>query len=97
METPAHTLLLHLLRDMLDPRMVGKVSPNLHDILVITVCAVICGLEHWTQIEDLGKAREAWFRTFLELPNGIPSHDTFGKALAALDPYIILPENWTRG
>ena len=86
MEESAHVLLLRLFRDMPDPRMVGKVSHKLHDILVITVCAVLCGLEHWTQIEDFAKAHEAWFRTFLDLPNGIPSHDTFGKVLAALDP-----------
>jgi predicted transposase YbfD/YdcC len=86
MEASAHMLLLRLFRDMPDPRMVGKVSHKLHDILVITVCAVLCGLDHWTQIEDFGKAHEAWFRTFLDLPNGIPSHDTFGKVLAALDP-----------
>ncbi|OHB63446.1 MAG: hypothetical protein A2Y76_13510 [Planctomycetes bacterium RBG_13_60_9] len=86
MEASAHVLLLRLFRDMPDPRMVGKVSPKLHDILVITVCAVLCGLEHWTQIEDFARAHEAWFRTFLDLPNGIPSHDTFSKVLAALDP-----------
>ena len=86
MEESAHVLLLRLFRDMPDPRMVGKVSHKLHDILVITVCGVICGLEHWTEIEDFGKAHEPWFRTFLDLPNGIPSHDTFGKVLAALDP-----------
>jgi predicted transposase YbfD/YdcC len=86
MEESAHTLLLRLFRDMPDPRMVGKVAHKLHDILVITVCAVISGLEHWTQIEDFAKANEAWFRTFLDLPNGIPSHDTFGKVLATLDP-----------
>lgn len=86
MEESAHALLLRLFRDLPDPRMVGKISHKLHDLLVITVCAVLCGLEHWTQIEDFGKAHEAWFRTFLDLPNGIPSHDTFGKVLAALDP-----------
>lgn len=86
MEASAHVLLLRLFRDMPDPRMVGKVSHQLHDILVITVCAVISGLDHWTQIEDFGKAHETWFRTFLDLPNGIPSHDTFGKVLAALEP-----------
>jgi len=64
--------------------MAGKIAHKLHDILVITVCAVISGLEHWTQIEDFAKANEAWFRTFLDLPNGIPSHDTFGKVLAML-------------
>jgi predicted transposase YbfD/YdcC len=81
MEESARTLLVRLFRDIPDPRMVGKISHKLHDILAITVCAVICGLDHWTQIENFGKAHEAWFRTFLELPNGIPSHDTFGKVL----------------
>ena len=86
MEDSAHTLLLRLFRDMPDRRMIGKVSHQLHDILVITVCAVICGLEHWTQIEDFAKANEQWFRSFLDLPNGIPSHDTFGKVFAFIDP-----------
>ena len=82
MEDSAHTLLLRLFRDMPDRRVIGKVSHQLHDIMVITVCAVICGLEHWTQIEDFAKANEQWFRSFLVLPNGIPSHDTFGKVFA---------------
>jgi len=86
MEESAQTLLLRLFRDLPDPRMIGKVSHKLHDILVITVLGVISGLEHWTQIEDFGNAHEAWFRTFLDLPNGIPSPDTFGKVLATLDP-----------
>jgi len=86
MEDSAHTLLLRLFRDMPDRRVIGKVSHQLHDILVITVCAVICGLEHWTQIEDFAKANEQWFRSFLNLPNGIPSHDTFGKVFAFIDP-----------
>jgi hypothetical protein len=84
MEESAQTLLVRLFRDMPDPRMTGKIAHPLHDILVITVCAVISGLEHWTQIEDFANANESWFRTFLDLPNGIPSHDTFGKGLAVL-------------
>lgn len=86
MDDSAHTLLLRLFRDMPDRRVIGKVSHTLHDILVITVCAVICGLEHWTQIEDFAKANEQWFKSFLDLPNGIPSHDTFGKVFAFIDP-----------
>ena len=85
MEESAHTLLLRLFRDMPDQRMPGKVAHKLHDILVITVCGVLSGLEHWTQIEDFARANEPWFRTFLDLPNGIPSHDTFGKVFACLD------------
>jgi len=86
MEDSAHTLMLRIFRDMPDPRVIGKVSHKLHDILVITVCAVISGLEHWTQIEDFAKANEKWFSSFLDLPNGIPSHDTFGKVFAFIDP-----------
>jgi len=86
MEASAHVVLLRLFRDMDDLRRVAKVTHKLHDILVITVCAVICGLDHWTQIDDFGKAQESWFRTFLDLPHGIASHDTFGKVLAALEP-----------
>jgi len=86
MEESAQTLLVRLFRDMPDPRMAGKIAHSLHDILVITVCAVISGLEHWTQIADFAHANESWFRTFLDLPHGIPSHDTFGKVLAVLDP-----------
>jgi predicted transposase YbfD/YdcC len=86
MEDSAHTLLLRIFRDMPDHRVIGKVSHKLHDIMVITVCAVICGLEHWTQIEDFAKANEQWFSSFLELPNGVPSHDTLGTVFAFIDP-----------
>ncbi len=69
-----------------DPRVERTKKHKLQDILVIAICAVICGAEHWTHIETFGKIHEAWFRTFLDLPNGIPSHDTFGRVFAALDP-----------
>lgn len=96
MEDSAHTLLLRIFRDMPDQRMVGKVIHKLHDILVITVCAVISNLEHWTQIEDFAKANEKWFRSFLDLSNGIPSHDTFGKVFSVIDPneFEVRIQNW---
>jgi predicted transposase YbfD/YdcC len=86
MEDSAHTLLLRIFRDIPDQRMPGKVIHKLHDILVITVCAVIGGLEHWTEIEDFANANEVWFKTFLDLPGGIPSHDTFGKVFSIINP-----------
>ena len=61
---------------------------NLVDILVIAVCAVICGADSWNAIEKFGKAKHDWFSQFLELPNGIPSHDTFNRVFALLSPDI---------
>jgi predicted transposase YbfD/YdcC len=59
---------------------------------------VICGAEHFTEMETFGKAKEPWLRTFLELPNGIPSHDTFGRVLSMLDPaqFQACFLNWVR-
>ncbi|MDR2564340.1 MAG: ISAs1 family transposase, partial [Prevotellaceae bacterium] len=58
----------------------------LEDIIFITIAAVICGAETWNETEDYGKEKEAWLRGFLKLPGGIPSHDTFNRFFAALDP-----------
>ena len=69
-----------------DPRMDRTKHHALLDLIVIAVCAVICGADSWVEIEEFGNAKIAWFRTFLDLPNGIPSHDTFGRVFAALDP-----------
>jgi len=54
------------------------------DILIIAICAIICGADSWVAVETFGKAKEDWFRGFLELPNGIPSHDTFTKVFRKL-------------
>lgn len=68
-----------------DPRRDRTRWHRLDDILVITLCAVICGADSFEEIERFGKARHDWLKTFLALPNGIPSHDTFNRVLAALD------------
>ena len=72
--------------DLTDPRIDRTKLHKLMDILVIAICAVIAGADNWEDIEEFGKARIEWFRTFLELPNGIPSHDTFTRVFARLDP-----------
>lgn len=69
-----------------DPRVIGRTSHRLLDILFLTLCAVICGMDDEEAIEEWGRARLDWLRQFVELPNGIPSHDTIGRVLAALNP-----------
>jgi predicted transposase YbfD/YdcC len=69
-----------------DPRVDNHNKRHLlSDVLVITILAVICGAESWVDIHHFGKAKYEWLSTFLELPNGIPSHDTFGRVFAALN------------
>lgn len=69
-----------------DPRIDRTKRHKLLDIVVIAICAVICGADGWVDVEEFGKAKKKWLRTFLEMPNGIPSHDTFGRVFAQLDP-----------
>jgi predicted transposase YbfD/YdcC len=69
-----------------DPRIARHRWHKLSDILVIAVCAVLCGAESFPAIEDFGHEREAWLQHFLELPGGIPSHDTFNRVFRLLDP-----------
>jgi len=69
-----------------DPRIARHRWHKLSDILVIAVCAVLCGAESFPAIEDFGHEREEWLSQFLELPEGIPSHDTFNRVFRLLDP-----------
>ncbi len=63
-----------------DFRQLGKVKHKLVDIIAITIAAVICGCEDWYEIEDFGRQKEAWLKTFLDLPNSVPGHDTRADA-----------------
>ncbi len=69
-----------------DPRIDRSKKHLLGDILVIALAAVLGGADSWPDIEEFGHAKEDWFRRFLALANGIPSHDTFRRVFAALDP-----------
>ena len=68
-----------------DPRVIGRTAHNLTDILFLTLCAVLCGMDDWESVEEWGKERLDWLRQFVEIKNGIPSHDTIGRVFAALD------------
>lgn len=69
-----------------DPRAKHLNDHKLIDIIIIAICAVICGAEGWTDVELFGNERQDWLRQFLELEHGTPSHDTFGRVFARLDP-----------
>ena len=69
-----------------DPRIDRTKDHLLVDIIVISVLAVLCGADTWNAIALFGKAKQAWLQTFLQLPNGIPSHDTFNRVFSLLNP-----------
>jgi predicted transposase YbfD/YdcC len=69
-----------------DPRVERTKRHALLDLVAVAVCAVIAGADSWVAVETFGRRKEAFLRRFLALPNGIPSHDTFGRVFAALDP-----------
>jgi predicted transposase YbfD/YdcC len=82
-----------------DPRIDRTKKHNLVDILMITLCATICGVEGWEEIEIFAEEREDWFKGFLELPNGIPSHDTMYRVFARINPKELNATliRWTNG
>ena len=86
MSESASPSLFDTLSQVPDPRLDRTKLHQLVDILVIAVCATICAAETWEEIAEFGHAKESWFRKFLALPNGIPSHDTFRRVFLRLNP-----------
>jgi len=70
---------------MVDPRIERRKLHKLLDMIVIAVCAVICGADNWVDIHYFGERKKSWLKQFLALPNGIPSHDTFGRVFSRLN------------
>ena len=68
-----------------DPRVVPRCDHRLFDIVAMTILAMLCGAEDWPDIEQFGKSRKDFLGTFLELPGGVPSHDTFRRVFGKLD------------
>lgn len=80
-------IIVEFFEDIEDPRReTANKRHELIDIIVIAVVGTICGADSWTEIAMGGHAKEKWFRSFLKLPNGIPSHDTFGRVFSLIDP-----------
>jgi hypothetical protein len=79
---PSRNLIDHL-SIIIDPRVNRTKDHDLLDILVISICCLLCGGESFNDMEQFGQAKESWFRTFLKLRNGIPSHDTFNRVFQA--------------
>ena len=85
--------------DLEDPRESRGQLHLFFDILMIAICAVICGADSWVAVETFGKAKKEWFQTILKLPNGIPSHDTYRRLFMLLDKdvFSVCFTNWIQG
>jgi len=86
MDTEPNASIGYHFADLEDPRVERTKRHKLFDILVMAICAVICGADDWVAIQEFGEAKLDWFKEFLDLPNGIPCHDTFGRVFARLNP-----------
>ena len=86
MSTEAGMSLLEQLKKVPDPRIERTRRHELMDMLVIALCAVICGADNWVDVVQFGKAKRAWFADFMKLPNGIASHDTFSRVFQQTHP-----------
>ena len=82
-----------------DPRLDRSKKHSLADILAISLCAVVAGADSWEEVEAFGRAKEEWLKRFLALPNGIPSHDTFYRLFARIDParFAACVADWLAG
>jgi hypothetical protein len=86
MKLPPKITIADHFKDLEDKRVERTKKHKLIDIVTIAICAVICGADSWVLIEAYGKIKQEWLKQFLELPNGIPSHDTFGRVFAIIEP-----------
>ena len=86
MQTHPKLSLIEHFKDLADPRIDRTKEHDLIDVLIIAVCCLLCAGESFNDMEDFGKAKEEWFKGFLKLRHGIPSHDTFNRVFQALDP-----------
>lgn len=86
MEETVGTSIIEHFSSLPDPRILRKIRHKLLDIVVMTICAVLAGADDWVEIAGFARAKKDWFKNFLELPGGIPSHDTFGRVFSLIVP-----------
>jgi hypothetical protein len=86
MSVPMNASLVEHFQDLEDPRIERAKKHHLLDILIMAICTLLTGGEGFQDMELFGKSKRQWLQTFLALPNGIPSHDTFGRVFARLNP-----------
>lgn len=85
MDAAACALVLNIVRDVVDPRRHNFLHP-LPEMIVMAIIAMLTGCDGWDDIAEYCQEREEWFKTMLDIPHGVPSHDTFGRVFARLDP-----------
>lgn len=90
MQTHPRLRLIEHFNDLPDPRVIGRCDHDLIDVRVIALCCLLRGGEGFNDMEDFGKAKHDWFKTFLRLRHGIPGHDTFNRVFAAVKPQAFL-------
>lgn len=78
--------LVGCMREVPDPTAPYNQKHKFLDIIIIAVTAILCGMHTWNEIEDWACSKEDWLRTFLELPGGIPSHDTINRVFQMMEP-----------
>lgn len=95
---PGGVAILARFESLTDPRVERSKRHLLIDMVTIGLCAAICGADSWVDVEKFGHAKRDWFARFLDLPDGIPSHDTFGRVFARLDTaeFLLCLQNWLR-
>ena len=86
MKADAGRSVLDYFAELPDPRVARSRRHSLLDSIAIALCAALCGADSWVHGELFGKSKREWLATFLELPKGMPSHDTFGAVFSRLDP-----------
>src|SRR5215217_16281 len=90
MQTRPRLSVVDCFKEIPDPRVKGRCEHELVDVLVIALCTLLCGGDNFNDMEEFGSAKQDWFKTFLRLRHGIPTHDTFNRVLAMIKPEAFL-------